>query len=347
MFTRVGTVACEDLVGPTTNGGVSFGPLRAVVGWNCNEGFGPRAVSLDTRGDAFLYGPKLEVTHTGGRTWVNSPQAGPVLAIDVIASSVWMVEADCSRYATTPVCPLSLRVSSNGGRSWSTVATPPDATAPRRYAAAAPGQTFLVRVTTSRAILVAAPEPGGRTPSDGTSFWVTADGGKSWSERTLSCGLPRGMNVMSIAMAAGAGESLFAVCATQASAGYEAKTALRSTNEGRSWTLTANCATESPARCASAELDAGYLGALVATSTNTEFVSGDRTSLLMSRDGGTRWRVVVPEIGNTGSASQSPIFFGARRGIVLEPFAYFGNPSTLWTTSDGGLRWTPVVPTVR
>ena len=345
VFTRTTATTCTDMAGPTSNGGTTFGPLTAVTSWNCNDSFGPTSVAFGANGNGFLYGPGLFTTHDGGRTWTRSVQRAAVLAIDIVGTSVWMLESACSPSSASLRCQLDLRTSSNGGRNWRSLATPSRAIAPREFRAVANGQTFLVRVSSRRAILESAPQGGSRNLGR-TSFWITADGGARWSRRVVSCAMPRDLNVMSISIAAGRGASLYAVCATEASAGEELKSVLRSTNGGRSWKVMADCITPSRRSCSSPVLNAGYVGAVVAAPTNSLFISGDRTALLVSRDGGARWQLASPEIGNTGSSTQAPIFFSAQRGVILEPFANYGNTSTLWETADGGVEWTPRIPRV-
>ena len=66
-------------------------------------------------------------------------------------------------------------------------------------------------------------------------------------------------------------------------------------------------------------MNAGYVGAVVAEPTNAVFLSGDRMSLLVSRDHARHWQLAKPTIGSTDSATQAPIFFSASRTIILEP----------------------------
>lgn len=110
--------------------------------------------------------------------------------------------------------------------------------------------------------------------------------------------------------------------------------------------MESRCGFTSTPKCGSAPLDQGYLGGITAVSPTTVFLAGDRTALEVSRDGGARWQIIRPLIGDSGSSTQPPVFYGSARGVVLQPFAYYGNKSTLWKTVDGGAHWKSLIPKV-
>ncbi len=88
----------------------------------------------------------------------------------------------------------------------------------------------------------------------------------------------------------------------------------------------------------------GYLGGIDAPSTDTVFLFGGRSSLLVSHDGGAQWQAVQPLIGDTSGGTQQAIFFNGSDGIVLGEGGTTNEEVALWGTSDGGAQWTSVVP---
>ncbi len=91
-------------------------------------------------------------------------------------------------------------------------------------------------------------------------------------------------------------------------------------------------------------LSFGYLGSIDAVSSRTAFLVGSRSSLLITRDGGIRWRMVRPLIGDSGGGTGQVIFFSCSRGVVLGEDGNDNELPTIWHTSDGGARWSAVLP---
>jgi photosystem II stability/assembly factor-like uncharacterized protein len=140
---------------------------------------------------------------------------------------------------------------------------------------------------------------------------------------------------------------LLSACAGEPGAGNQAKSVLRSTDGGATWATESDCpitsSTSTPA-CESGLLSSGYLGGIDALSTDTAFLFGDRSSLLVSHDGGAHWQSVQPLIGDTSGGTQQAIFFNGSDGVVLGEGANTNEAVTLWITSDGGAKWAALVP---
>jgi photosystem II stability/assembly factor-like uncharacterized protein len=204
---------CQDLVGPTTDGGTIFGPLVPVTSWSCPANAPVRSLAFDGRGDGFLYGPQLWVSHDSGASWAMSAQPGAVLAVESLGRSVWMVELGCSAALATTMgktCPLRLLESTNGGRTWaSSPRLPAGATFNGGLPEGAQGQTWLERVSRSSAYLLSNPVPNPDGSPDSAPLWFTADGGSSWSARSVPCGF----DAMSAVLSAAPDGTLLAVCA--------------------------------------------------------------------------------------------------------------------------------------
>jgi Photosynthesis system II assembly factor YCF48 len=335
LFEQQGATTCSDSIGTTADGGARFTALARVASWRCAGNAPAGWLAFDDQGDGFLYGPKLFTSHDGGASWAPSAQPGAVLAVDAVGRSVWMLEQVCAPGARSTNCPLRLLQSGDGGRSFTPAAHQPPLTLSRTFVVdpdSAQGQSWLVRVN-ARAAYVLAPPSGG----DSTPLLYTSDGGGSWSGRTSPC--PAGLStVLSVAP----GGALFAVCAGEPSAGAQAKSSAVSTDGGRTWTEHVPCPNLN--LCTTA-LSQGYLGEVDATSASTAYVIGDRSALLVTRDGGSSWTA----LGDVGDANGEPAqvaFFGASDGLVLGRANTVTAAVTIWDTSDGGRSWTAVVPSI-
>jgi photosystem II stability/assembly factor-like uncharacterized protein len=335
LFSVQGSVTCSDRVAITANGGSTFSTPVNVVSWRCANNAPVSSLTFDDNGDGFLYGEKLYVTHDGGVTWSHSDQPGPVLSVQAIGSSIWMLEM--SRAAPSSVSnstenPLRLLSSDNGGRTWSVLPMPAGAVA---RPANAEGTGWLVRVTKTSAYLAS---------SDGfeahaTPLWFTTDSGSTWSKRTVPCS----SFDTDVALSVAPDGTVFDVCASEGGAGQQPKETVRSTNQGRSWQIRSRC-DSSDEHCTMGSQFSGYLGEIDAVSSSTVYLVGGRSALEVSRDGGIRWSAVPPGMGSTAGGTTQVIFFSPKKGVVLGDGDQENERSTLWSTSDGGAHWRTRVP---
>jgi photosystem II stability/assembly factor-like uncharacterized protein len=342
MYTSRARGRCQALAGRTTDGGARFGPLAIVTAWRCDTYPPVVTLTADSFGDAFLYDPGLFVTHDSGRAWTNGHQPGVVLAIATAGRSAWMLRADCPRHGVE-TCPLRLLVSADEGRTWApSAAQPPGATVRaadgQPAVVGAAGQTWLLRTGRSSGYVLSSPT-GDRAP-----MWFTANAGKTWSRRQVRCGR---VGAISATVSAAPDGTLLAVCAGQPAAGYQQKSAGRSTDGGRSWTVNTPCPVSRVTCHSGSPLDSGYLGQIDAVSAGTAFLVGDRSSLLVTMDAGSRWRTVRPVIGDSGGGTAQVVFVNCRDGFVLGDDARNNEVPTIWRTIDGGTRWSSVVPRPR
>ncbi len=338
IFTRQEPGRCQVLAARTADGGARFGSTAAVTTWPCGGNLPASFLAADGHGDAFFYDPGLFVTHDGGRTWASAREPGTVLAVATAGRSAWMVRADCPRHGRT--CALRLLESADGGRAWAaSPAQPPGATVravggqPAQEGAA--GQTWLLRTGRSSAYVLSGPANGN------APFWFTGDGGNTWSRGQVRCGR---IGAISVTVSAAPDGTLLAVCAGQPSAGFQAKSAGRSADGGHSWVMRTPCPVSRMACHRGMPLDFGYLAQLDAVSPGTAFLAGDRSSLLVTADGGRRWRTVRPLIGDGSGGTSQVIFVSPRDGFALGEGARTGELPAIWRTTDGGTRWSFAVP---
>ena len=197
---------------------------------------------------------------------------------------------------------------------------------------AAQGQSWLVRVSAGEAYVLTSPPltPGHAVTS--VPLWRTDDGAATWTRERIPC-----LETQSAMLAAApGGRALLAVCAGEPSAGFQAKSTAVSANGGRSWSVGAHCWDLNLRRCGSARLDQGYLGVVVALSPRTAYVTGLRSGLLVTHDGGGRWSDVAALGDFDADGSPDALAFAdPRAGLAL-------GDDTLWRTVDGGASWTKV-----
>ncbi len=314
---------CEVAVEKTTDGGATLGaPVPVAPCSQFTQDTTVVKLSFDDHGDGFVYyGRSLYATHDGATTWHAVPEPGQVVDVDAVGSSVWMFVGQCK----TPTCWLVLMESTDGGRSWrrSPVEPPILATTtdPR-----------LVRMSTASAYVLTAPRQNAFGEPDTVPIWSTTDGGRSWAQHDLPCSIDSG----DVVMTASPDGELFAVCASEPAAGSQLKSVVVSTDGGVTWSSAGPCTTAIlKGECTSKSLIFGYLSTLVSPAPTVVYLTGHRSPIYMTTNGGETWTIV----GGTASTGNSALtFFNREEGVVLsDNFA-----RTLSRTDDGGATWTKV-----
>lgn len=328
---------CLAEVAATGDGGRRFGPPQVVSSWRCPTSPPVDALTADSHGDVFAYGPQLFASHDHGTSWTKVKTNGTVLATSAVGRSAWRLTVRCPGHGTTPdSCPLALGTSADGGRSWRPAATQLSAATVPGFGAHVTGTAKFVRTSRATGYVLAGPTPGSRGKHDLATLWITRNGGASWSRRQVPCG-PDGL---SASLAVAPSGQLFVACAGQPSAGSQDKTLVSTVNGGRSWITHAAC---SRLRQSCLPLDTGYLGQIAANSAGEVFLTGPRSSLLASPDSGRSWQLVRPRIGDDGGGTTQVMFFGAR-GLVLGLDSAQDERPAIWHSSDNGAHWLAVHP---
>jgi hypothetical protein len=334
LFASWGGRYCQDVVGRTANGGVSFSRFVQVQRWSCDGTYPTDQLAATGPRSLFLWGHGFFASFDGGATWEAVPHTGHVLQVVAQGLSVWIVEAVCVRGET--LCPLRVAVSADGGRTWGRAPSQPaGAVAYAESVAPVQGETWLVRSGTTAYVLSHGSERHG---SDTTSpVWVTSSGGATWQRRTLTCAAA----AESLVMSAAPGGKLFAVCGSGVSAGTESKSVSVSTNQGQSWRHLAGCVGGNGLQL----ICGGYLGEVDAVSASVAYFLGWHSPLFVTRDGGAKWsRVERGIVGNLNGGPAQVSFFNGSDGYVLGELDTATSPVAIWSTTDGGARWSTTTP---
>ena len=323
---------CSDYVGKTSDGGKVFTSLVDAMSWNCTNLYGS-LLATDGHGDAFLYGPQFFVSHDNAKTWSRVRVSGTVLDVSTVGLSVWLVVSTCTHAGTvTDVpCPVHVLESNNGGRSWESSPVSPRGDVGGFSYNLADGQSYLVRTSRSNAYLMLSPSFNTHGGPDVVPVWFTSNGGRSWSNRRVTCHF----GAMSAVLSVSPNGTLMAVCASEPSAGEQIKSVLDSTNGGRTWVLKTD-----------SNINFGYLGTVDLVSTQEAFLVGDRSPLLVTHDGGTHWQAVRNVAAGGGGDSSFVEFFDASHGLVFGNDDNNNEKLTLWRTADGGKHWSAKVPLI-
>jgi len=297
----------------------------------------------------------LWVTADGGQRWRRA-SIGPVVSdVSAIGPDVWAVVGPCPVRATPgPLCPVVVEVSVDDGATWAaTPGTPP--LSEDAVASLSDQSIELARITVARAYVLSFASPtspasnSSTTPASSPStsphapggrLAFTDDGGRTWSTRPDPCPTSFGLGEQ---VAASGTDDLWLVCASEASAGAQAKALYRSDDGGLQWSLaaTANAPAltgttlpvtgDLPVAGYVAPYSLGHENLAVLTPT-TAWLFPDRASVFETTDGGRSWAVVAGLSAAglvAGPGTGNVVFVDATHGWVCD--AGIG----LWRTTNG------------
>jgi photosystem II stability/assembly factor-like uncharacterized protein len=283
----------------------------------------------------------LWVTADGGRTWVRAP-VGPVVSdVSAIGANVWAVVGTCpiTSSAVAGACPVTVDVSLDAGTTWHPTATaPPVAEEPGL--SVADQDLELARITLTRAYVLSFAPARAVAGSASGGLGYTSDAGRTWSARPDPC--PTNFDFGQEIAASGT-DDLWMVCASQPSAGSQAKALYRSNDGGRQWVLTA--AANAPVLSGNVSLPVsgglpvgGYVSPdslghenLAVLTPTTAWLFPDRSGVFKTTDAGHTWSAVsgLSRAGLVGGGSGNIVFVDADHGWVCEVGA------GIWRTTDG------------
>lgn len=261
--------------------------------------------------------------------WIDSLQM-------ISASSGWALIWNESPASSSA---LDVARTSDGGRIWDVV-TPPVA-----RAALSAGQALLHVDSAWEAWAV------GVTSRNRTVVFGTADGGRSWwRSAPVAGGQP-------VAVAFAGQSQGWLLESMGAAMSQNAVRLYRSSDAGRSWSLTASSATRPdnpqsdsglPIACDKTGVAAGPTGPSAAAGLGwiTSFCPGSLTgAVLVSRDGGTHWASPLLPIPpslcqQNGCEVPEPQLVGRTTFLVI--WAY-PDQALLLSTTDGGANWRTVI----
>lgn len=261
---------------------------------------GVRGIEFMNRRVGWIFRPSAYVTQDGGRTWRRAGRLQDrVLDIESGASSAWVLTASCYR------CTLKIQRVQGQGVGWR----------PARHPRLGKGDGMLISGLASgqegRAWVARwNPDTDGRA-----TFADTSDGGRSWQETASPC--PAGY-ATEVQVSLGFDRTLWALCGAEAGAGSQRKVYSRSFDGGSTW--------ERPR----SGFYSGYHSALQGVSEQVAWTAGSRFPLIVSRNGGVRWRLVMSRQDDGGWTDIT--FTDAKHG-----WAVFRN--LVLRTVDGGTTW--------
>lgn len=313
-----GTTGSRGAIGisRTNDGGLHWTPLCSVPGLLI-----ARILFADRR-NGWLYGSRLYATHDGGRTWRRMPLHGSQTMVDLSGTSVWRLDSACGTAINH--CHFTLLRSVAGSEHWHLASRPP--VAPR------------IGSSITRANAKVAWITGGASPtmnSQRLALVATTDGGTNWQRLPMPCNRT-GFGALYGSLVAYTAVDLWLFCASEPSAGSQAKSVFRSFDGGHSWRLIARSPVFGNSSAAVGSFSgSGYLNDVAVTSPNDAWVALGRGTLIHSGDGGRTWHQAIPiQRADPGGGGVGPIqFVDPRHGWLLS------FPSLLFRTIDGGQQW--------
>jgi hypothetical protein len=322
----LGIIGCQTCiqVETTTDGGNAWSILPPPsVPYRTQAANSVTDIYFADQSNGFLFGPGLEMTHDGGRTWTSGS----------IPSVVQVLGGGGYAYALSQNVglsePPSLWRAPLGSSAWTQLSLPPSA-----VTGLPAGQSTSYELAVEGQILLLLQEGLGgplRTATQVGALWSSTDAGASWTSHPVPCSpADGGAVVMSVAL--NHPDAWLVDCFDNEQSSQELSTQqhLYGTGDaGGHWVRLAD-----PTTTGGPELlaDNGSGHAFLATQ------SGGMDELVGTFDGGVTWSDVLPSTGFQGWADLQ--FVDASTGFVVVPPGLA--TANLFRTEDGGQTWTPL-----
>jgi hypothetical protein len=270
--------------------------------------------------DGWAFGPGLWATHNGGRTWrqvslhgwaVQSLAAGGGHVIAAVTRCAFPSNASCGRFRvySAPV-------------TWDRWRPVPGASGTQGLMGAAPSPVVTVAAGTGFVTATAAGFGGTQQPP--ALLTGPADGSARWHQLVTPCA-----KWAAIQIAATPGLILALGCTDEPGAGSQLKRAYLGGVFGGTWNPLADPSA------------GGYLETVSITPAGTILLSGGRSDVYVTWDGGRTWHGTADtspsmDLAYQGGDTLSAAMTTDAQGFTLEPGA---SPGKIWFTYDGAHTW--------
>jgi len=258
--------------------------------------------------DGWAFGPDLFATHDGGKTWHQQMVDGDVLSLEIVAGTLWMLQATCK---SNSECDSRVLISTDKGQTWQP-GVPLIGIVPLKLAVADAQSAWLLHDINT----------------DKVGILATTDSGKTWKSEPI----PDRCYGAPVDLAASDRQTLWYACGTMGAGDLGAKLIFSSPDGGRHWQLKGKATL--PPEADDNVTPVGAIERLYALSEQSVWMTLYRNAPIRTNDGGGNWLVVGCALDGTDTG-------GGRKLIWVNPrHIWYYSERWLLHTRDGGSTWT-------